>query len=158
MEQLIETIKDQDQEITFWYCEHVAIRSVLAVIFQTLSNMHTQNIQQPSLEWKKLNDAQIIWAADKDKNTIGGICFVNEKEFNMINILLIFEDPAYSYSSNMHKKCIDHMISYGKQKDISGLYHILHIEDLSSLNRSKLVGMHPTHYILTRSLINEDAA
>lgn len=154
MTTLLKNLIHNGKNVRFWQADHIAIRTVAATIFKSLSDQISHGYLMPTVEWNAFTDAQAIWAVDDNDHVLGGICFTYDQDFFLIHILCVFEND--NYDEYIHQQCLEHLKILGKQASMNGCFQIIHNEDIKNIHRASESNMVSTFHIFTRSLINDN--
>lgn len=155
MTTLLDTVQINNHEIKIWYSEHIAIRSVLSLIFKGYAKLIDQKFLFPNINWEKFGGASVVWATNSDEKIIGGICFELDKSYNAGFIKLVFVEVETEYTADVNNSCLVQVKKIVKEHGMNSLMQQIHVDNQADIDIAYAGGLKPSFYLLSRSLVDD---
>lgn len=137
------------------YSNNIAIGNLLSLILKNFAELLKKNFVVPNIDWTEMDDAESIYVTNENNDVIGGICFTFNDNFNAAIIGIVFKDGE-KYTKTLHEHCTKHLKVQVKKAGKAVIVQTVNFKNEIDLEYASHVGLDPTFYILSRSLLDDD--
>jgi hypothetical protein len=146
----IKTVTDKSGEaLELWHSDSIAFTPALAPFLKVYAEIIEKSFTLPVMAFKNSN--RVVWAEDKDKVVVGGICYEYLAESKTGWLVLSFTDPMYrgrGINSLCHEIYEKDCIALGA----NNLSSVVDIDNESRIKSAAKVGMVPRFYRMYKKL------
>jgi hypothetical protein len=155
MTTLLETTHSNGQEIKIWHSEQMPPRAVLSLILKGYADLIERKFIYPSIPWAQFTNSVAMWVTNTEETIIGGIQFGLDDAVNAGVIQLVFVENEKEYTNEVHGLCVAHIKKIVKQQGRNFLIQQVHMDNQVDMGLASSVGLNPSFYYLSRSLIDD---
>lgn len=147
---LIKSITDKSGEVLdLWHSESLAFTPALPLFLKVYAEIIEKELSLPVMAFK--NNNRVVWAENKDKVVVGGICYEFIPESKTGWLVLSFTHPLHrgkGINELCHELYEKDCISLGA----NNLGSMVDVQNESRIRSAEKVGMFPKFYRMYKKL------